>query len=96
MFGCLAEQRKLNKEHRKLISPMDKKSFPLRISPALFEELKRWADQEMRSVNGQIEYLLREAVHQRLKPKSPPSTTTPDPTTPQSFDPLTDPDIPAP
>lgn len=95
MFGCLAEHRKLNTEHRKLISPMDKKSFPLRISPALFEELKRWADQEMRSVNGQIEYLLREAVHQRLKPKFPISTTSPDSTTPHSSDPLTDPETPA-
>ncbi len=50
---------------------MDKKSFPLRISPALFDEIKRWADQEMRSVNGQIEYLLREAVRQRMKKNVP-------------------------
>ena len=43
----------------------DRKSFPLRISPELYEELRRWAAQEFRSVNGQIEYLLREAVRRR-------------------------------
>ncbi|MFZ5831713.1 MAG: ribbon-helix-helix domain-containing protein [Planctomycetota bacterium] len=42
-----------------------RKSFLLRISPALYEALERWAQQEMRSVNGQIEYLLKEAVRKR-------------------------------
>lgn len=42
-----------------------RKSFPLRLSPELYEELRRWADQEFRSVNGQIEFLLREAVRRR-------------------------------
>ncbi|MDO9695527.1 MAG: toxin-antitoxin system HicB family antitoxin [Candidatus Latescibacteria bacterium] len=42
-----------------------RKSFPLRLSPELYEELRRWADQEFRSVNGQIEFLLREAVRKR-------------------------------
>ena len=44
----------------------DRKAFPLRISKGLFDQLKSWADQEMRSVNGQIEYLLREAVRRRI------------------------------
>lgn len=39
-----------------------KKAFPLRINPKLYEALERWATDEFRSVNGQIEYLLREAV----------------------------------
>jgi len=39
-----------------------KKAFPLRLDPDLYEALRRWADGELRSVNGQIEYLLREAV----------------------------------
>ncbi|NQT38128.1 MAG: hypothetical protein HQ581_11595 [Planctomycetes bacterium] len=39
-----------------------RKSFLLRINPALYEALAAWAGQEMRSVNGQIEYLLKEAV----------------------------------
>jgi hypothetical protein len=38
------------------------KKFLLRISPKLYEQLERWAQEELRSVNGQIEYLLREAV----------------------------------
>ena len=42
-----------------------RKSFLLRISPDLYEALEAWAQQEFRSVNGQIEYLLREAVRQR-------------------------------
>lgn len=42
-----------------------RKTFLLRISPALYESLKALAQQEMRSVNGQIEYLLKEAVRKR-------------------------------
>ncbi len=43
----------------------DRKAFPLRLSPELYEELRRWADADLRSVNGQIEYLLRQAVARR-------------------------------
>lgn len=39
-----------------------KKSFPLRIDPKLYEVLERWAADEFRSVNGHIEFLLREAA----------------------------------
>lgn len=42
-----------------------KKKFLLRISPELWEELNRWADQEFRSVNSQIEFVLRDAVQRR-------------------------------
>ena len=42
-----------------------KKAFPLRLSPELYEEIRRWADADLRSVNGQIEYLLRQAVARR-------------------------------
>jgi hypothetical protein len=42
-----------------------KKAFPLRLDPELYEALRRWADLELRSVNGQIEYILREAVVHR-------------------------------
>ena len=42
-----------------------RKSFPLRISNKLYNEVRRWADDEMRSVNAQIEFLLREAVQRR-------------------------------
>ncbi len=44
-----------------------RKSFPLRISPELYEELRRWAEQDFRSVNGQIEFILRDAVRKRKR-----------------------------
>ncbi|MBI1904516.1 MAG: hypothetical protein HYS13_25750 [Planctomycetia bacterium] len=39
-----------------------RKAFLLRLDPALYEALERWAAQELRSVNGQIEYVLTQAV----------------------------------
>ncbi len=42
-----------------------RKSFPLRIDPNLWNEIEAWAHQEFRSVNGQIEFLLRDAVRRR-------------------------------
>jgi hypothetical protein len=42
-----------------------RKPFLLRISPELYEALEAWAQQELRSVNGQIEYVLTEAVRRR-------------------------------
>ena len=44
-----------------------KKSFLLRLPPELWKQLKRWADDDLRSVNAQVEYLLREAVNQRRR-----------------------------
>ena len=44
----------------------EKKGFLLRLPPPLFDELRRWAEQDMRSINGQIEWLLRQALVQRL------------------------------
>ncbi|MBL8821004.1 MAG: hypothetical protein JNJ77_00325 [Planctomycetia bacterium] len=41
---------------------MTRKSFLLRLDPALLAALQRWAEQDLRSLNGQIEYLLRQAV----------------------------------
>jgi hypothetical protein len=43
----------------------ERKPFVLRLPEELFRELQAWAEQELRSVNGQIEYLLREAVQRR-------------------------------
>ncbi|HYG24007.1 MAG TPA: Arc family DNA binding domain-containing protein [Verrucomicrobiae bacterium] len=43
----------------------DRKSFLLRIPPDLWKELEKWAADELRSVNGQIEYLLRQALERR-------------------------------
>ncbi len=42
-----------------------RKSFLLRIDPALWAELEAWAQSELRSVNGQIEYVLRQAIAKR-------------------------------
>ena len=42
-----------------------KKQVPLRLSATLYDEIARWAEDEFRSVNGQIEYLLTEAVRRR-------------------------------
>ncbi|MYN02200.1 hypothetical protein GTP41_08790 [Pseudoduganella sp. DS3] len=42
-----------------------KKAFPLRIDPALWEELQRLAAQDLRSVNAEIEFLLRESLARR-------------------------------
>ena len=50
---------------------MERKSFLLRIDPALWAELEAWAQDDLRSVNGQIEYLLRQAVQKRKGDKVP-------------------------
>jgi hypothetical protein len=56
-----------------------KKNFPLRIDPKLYEILERWAQDEFRSVNAHLEYLLREAAFRagripknRAEPARPP------------------------
>ncbi len=54
----------------------DRKSFLLRIDPALWADLEAWAADELRSVNGQIEYLLRQAVQKR---KGAPAARAPAP-----------------
>lgn len=42
-----------------------RKKFLLRINPELWEDLNKWAEDELRSVNSQIEYVLRQAVSRR-------------------------------
>ena len=44
-----------------------KKQVPLRLSPKLYAQIAAWAEDDFRSVNGQIEYLLTECVKQRKK-----------------------------
>ncbi len=49
----------------------DKKAFLLRIDPELWSEIERLAQAELRSVNGQVEYLLRAALERRgIRPAS--------------------------
>ncbi|TBR38806.1 MULTISPECIES: Arc family DNA-binding protein [Dyella] len=48
----------------------EKKAYPLRISATVLEAVQRWADDELRSVNAQIEYVLREALRKNGRMKS--------------------------
>ena len=48
-----------------------KKQVPLRLSPKLYAAIAAWAEDDFRSLNGQIEYLLTECVKQRKKNGSP-------------------------
>ncbi|MGV3753831.1 MAG: ribbon-helix-helix domain-containing protein [Verrucomicrobiota bacterium] len=48
-----------------------RKSFLLRINPELWNELEGWSQEEFRSVNGQIEFLLQQAVRERRKGRTP-------------------------
>jgi len=41
-----------------------RKNFPLRLDPKVYEALQRWADSDLRSLNAQIEFLLRRALQQ--------------------------------
>jgi hypothetical protein len=50
----------------------ERKSFLLRLPPELWKEIEKWAADELRSVNGQIEYVLRQAVRQRKAAAAPP------------------------
>jgi len=58
-----------------------KKSFLLRLSQEMWEELERWAADDFRSVNGQIESILNEAINRRRKkaPATAPQAESPPP-----------------
>ena len=49
----------------------DKKAYPLRISPQVLDAMQRWANDDLRSLNAQIEYVLRDALRKagRIKPE---------------------------
>ena len=52
----------------------EKKAYPLRINAAVLEAMQRWADDDLRSLNAQIEYVMREALRKsgRIKPAGRP------------------------
>jgi len=53
------------------VASQDRKTFLLRIDPALWAEIERLATAELRSVNAQVEFLLRQALAERgIRPKS--------------------------
>ncbi|MGD9739249.1 MAG: Arc family DNA-binding protein [Bauldia sp.] len=43
----------------------DRKAFPLRIARDVFDAMQRWADDDLRSINAQIEFVLRDALNRR-------------------------------
>ena len=53
------------------MSDSAKKQVPLRLSPKLYAAIAAWAEDDFRSLNGQIEYLLTECVKQRKKNGAP-------------------------
>ncbi|SFD44511.1 ribbon-helix-helix domain-containing protein [Spirosoma endophyticum] len=57
----------------------EKKAFVLRIQPETLKELERWAQEDFRSVNGQIEYLLNDALRKRKKQSQPTANDEPAP-----------------
>jgi len=54
----------------------EKKAFPLRINADVLEAAQRWADDELRSLNAQIEYLLRDALRKAGRLKAPNQSDT--------------------
>jgi hypothetical protein len=54
----------------------ERKTFLVRLDPALHEALQRWADADLRSLNAQIEFLLRRALRDADRMPKPPSENT--------------------
>ena len=54
----------------------DRKPFLLRLDPVIHEALQRWANDELRSLNGQIEYLLRQSLVQASRLRQPAGANT--------------------
>ena len=55
----------------------ERKAYPLRINAEVLDAMQRWADDELRSLNAQIEYVLRDALRQRGRLKGAPAGTEP-------------------
>lgn len=61
------EEEIRDKEKKLKETEKAKKQILLRLSPSLWNEIARWAEEDFRSINGQIEYLLSDCVRQRKK-----------------------------
>jgi hypothetical protein len=75
----------------------ESKRFLLRLDPRLFEALRRWADDDLRSINAQIEYLLTDQARRagrlpKQNSRRPPTETDTDTDTDPGTDELADPD----
>lgn len=64
---ALLEQEIKAKEKAAKQAEKAKKQIMLRIAPSLWEEIARWAEEDFRSINGQIEYILSKSVQDRKK-----------------------------
>ncbi len=59
----------------------DRQSFLIRMDPQVLQAVRRWADDDLRSINGQIEFLLRRALREAGRlPADPPPGPAPGPT----------------
>lgn len=67
--AAIARKEKELIERQRTVKEMEKakKQVLLRLSPALWEELAKWAEDDFRSINGQIEYLLADCVRKHRK-----------------------------
>ena len=61
------EEEIKKKEKALKASDCSKKQVPLRLAPSLWEAISKWAEEDFRSINGQIEYILTDAVRNRKK-----------------------------
>lgn len=61
------EEEIRDKEKKLKETEKAKKQILLRLSPSLWNEIARWAEEDFRSINGQIEYLLSDCLRQRKK-----------------------------
>ena len=68
----------------------ERKSFLLRIDTGVLEGVQRWANDDLRSLNAQIEYLLRDALRRAGRASRPAGGGTPEATPATDRDPLTD------
>jgi hypothetical protein len=62
----------------------ERKSFLIRIDGALLSEVRRWADDELRSLNGQIEFILRQALKEQGRLRKPGQESATGPPEPES------------
>jgi hypothetical protein len=70
-FGRIAGHQHRNPLHL-TVAAEQRKPFLLRIPPDLLKELEKWAADDLRSVNAQIEFILRQAAAKRKGPRNPP------------------------
>ncbi len=67
MTSDLRNHNDMNDDEKSRKARMEKKRLLLRIDPILHDELRKWADDDIRSINSQIEFLLKKAVTKNRK-----------------------------